>query len=221
MTANVHPETGISYGTIYGSRVQDLVNDIMEQGEDLTFAAWKCGMASRLENNLDELDEESYTDEIRQAIVSAIKAESNVGDERATQYADDLVPEIHETLEGGEKPDYDELVVSLLDAGLNDYLEFDEPDYDWAEQTDHGMVKYHLSWLGGAILVWVNESPWVIGCRQCSPCVPNAGNLEDPGDDTANCLAYSLPPDRLPEGYEGKPHLWKPDEYLKGIMEHE
>jgi len=70
-------------------------------------------------------------------------------------------------------------------------------------------VKYQIGYLGGAALLWVFESPHLAKARLCSPCVPNAGNLE------------SLDPD----GYEcyDVPAAWRtttpPYQNLKGIQQ--
>jgi hypothetical protein len=52
-------------------------------------------------------------------------------------------------------------------------------------------LKLELGWLGGAALVWVIESPHQTHARQCSPCVPNAGDLDSPDPDGVEC--YTLP----------------------------
>ncbi len=55
-----------------------------------------------------------------------------------------------------------------------DSLEIEEPA--WSLETD-GM-KLGISWLGGAPLLWVYESPHRAAVSLCSPCIPNAGNLD-------------------------------------------
>lgn len=52
-------------------------------------------------------------------------------------------------------------------------------------------VSYAVSWLGGAIIVFIYESPYVVKCAQCSPCVPGAGDLNNDGDYEA----YGVPED--------------------------
>lgn len=50
-------------------------------------------------------------------------------------------------------------------------------------------VNYRSSWLGGALNFWIFNSPVVTKCGLCSPCVPNAGNLDTEGDFEA----YGVP----------------------------
>lgn len=54
-------------------------------------------------------------------------------------------------------------------------------------------VKYMISWLGGAPLLWVFSSPYTGAYAQCSPCVPGAGDLETP--DEYGVICYDVPPD--------------------------
>jgi len=85
-----------------------------------------------------------------------------------------------------------ELAENILDSGLNDSLEFEEEEYDHTETTPDGKVSYHLGYLGGAPLIWILESPYVAQAPACSPCVPNAGDLDNMG---SGAYCYCPPPD--------------------------
>jgi hypothetical protein len=90
-----------------------------------------------------------------------------------------------------------------LDGGTlseDDDLDFDEDTatekfsnaYQCDEPTIEGEyegVKYRTSWLGGAMNLWIFESPFITKCRPCSLCVPGAGNL----DQTGEYEAYGVP----------------------------
>lgn len=54
-------------------------------------------------------------------------------------------------------------------------------------------VHYRTTWLGGAQLLWIFESPFTEECQPCSPCVPGAGNLDNP--DPGGMETYSVPAD--------------------------
>lgn len=64
-----------------------------------------------------------------------------------------------------------------------------DPDLDYfAENFDcyepSGTVEYDglivtFDWLGGCPLIIINESPFVASAVPCSPCVPNAGDLDN------------------------------------------
>ena len=68
-----------------------------------------------------------------------------------------------------------------------DGYEADEECYSL--ETD-GM-RLELSYLGGAAIVFVLESPHIGQARECSPCVPNAGDLDNRELGGFDC--YSLP----------------------------
>ena len=81
----------------------------------------------------------------------------------------------------------DELDYRLEHACEN--LQIEEPVI---EGTCDG-VSYAISWLGGAPLLWVFDSPVISKVRLCSPCVPNAGDLDSLDDDGYEC--YGIPAD--------------------------
>lgn len=70
-----------------------------------------------------------------------------------------------------------------------DDIQIDEPTI---EGTYEG-VKYQISWLGGAPLLFVFESPVISRARPCSPCVPNGGDLDNLCEDGVEC--YGVPDD--------------------------
>ena len=75
-----------------------------------------------------------------------------------------------------------------------DHIQIDEPIIE----GECEFVSYHISWLGGAPLLWVFYSPHVGRFDLCSPCVPNACNLTSPND--LGYEGYSVPPDWLRKG---------------------
>lgn len=86
-----------------------------------------------------------------------------------------------------------------------DLAEFEEnyecPDFDIDEPTYSGSykgVEYAVTYLGGAQILWVFESPNT-GCFDlCSPCVPGACNLDSPNPE--GYLGYDVPADWREEG---------------------
>lgn len=54
-------------------------------------------------------------------------------------------------------------------------------------------VQVRTTWLGGGLLIWVFESPFLGTYAQCSPCVPGAGDLNTPDENGVTC--YDVPPD--------------------------
>lgn len=81
---------------------------------------------------------------------------------------------------------------SFVDAILEEFSETYQCDEPSIEGTYEG-VKYRTFWLGGAMLLWVFHSPWVVSVRSaCSPCAPGAGDL-DSGLSPNGYLCYGVP----------------------------
>lgn len=154
MTANINPETGIPYGTIYLSRLADWVfNEFFYNGENLTYkAAWEEFLSEK-ESDFLNLQEE-----------------------------------------GSEEAEGCDTFADWKDENINDWEEEFNNLY-MAEEEEYFLetdgMELLLTYLGGAGLVYVLKSPHTTQCGQCSPCVPNAGNLESEG----STLAYALPRD--------------------------
>jgi hypothetical protein len=81
----------------------------------------------------------------------------------------------------------------------NDRYYDDEPTHEFdIECPGYGRVKGRTTWLGGALMVWIFESPFSGLFRLCSPCVPGACDLDSPADplrDNVGCIGYDVPAD--------------------------
>ena len=92
-----------------------------------------------------------------------------------------------------ECPDFDE---NEAEIEVEKRLELESERIQIEEPTLAGIcegVRYEISWLGGAPLLWVFESPVISKARLCSPCCPNAGDLNSLDDDGYEC--YGIPAD--------------------------
>jgi hypothetical protein len=101
-----------------------------------------------------------------------------------------------------ENPKADEEEFSDLYEGEEENYELEtETDFTGANgKTEKRPLKLGLSYLGGAPLVWVFESPYTTRARLCSPCCPNAGDLDN--QDPHGLVCYTLPPDWFPSDKE-------------------
>ena len=73
-------------------------------------------------------------------------------------------------------------------------VDSDEPVHEF-EIDD---IKGRTTWLGGALLVWIFESPHTGVFQLCSPCVPGACNLDSPVDvlrEKVGEIGYDVPPE--------------------------
>lgn len=88
-----------------------------------------------------------------------------------------------------------------LPTDLESYIDnaIEHADLQIEEPTTEGVyegVSYRISWLGGAPLLWITEGPVGMAESLCSPCVPNAADLDSGfvyGDDGSKYCCYVLP----------------------------
>ena len=76
-----------------------------------------------------------------------------------------------------------------------EHYQCEEPVVRYVLTDDAGQptLEVQTTWLGGAQLLWVFKSPYRTKARLCSPCVPNAGDLDNLDPDGEEC--YDVPPD--------------------------
>lgn len=109
-------------------------------------------------------------------------------DEHWMQHVDEITKQVRRSVEDGDitEDDYDdELELMLEKAG--DAWSDDEPVYTFTKDGVNGRT----TWLGGALLLWVFESPHIGQFKLCSPCVPNACDLNSPIEDGYD--GYTVP----------------------------
>ena len=181
MRPNTNPETGIAYGVISANSLNP------ETVWDLTFNNGRA----------------VYAEEALADLKKSIEAD-----------ADAIEEEVRITLEerGGFTPrEFDDQLESWVEAayerqgfsGRDDYIEtrtekeseFIEIDEEVYEGETEG-VKYRVTWLGGAQIVLIFESPVVTRAYECSPCIPGAGDLDSPALDLG-VECYGVPTDWL------------------------
>lgn len=132
-------------------------------------AQWLWGQVTNIS------EEEAYK-ELRAEIEAAIKNE------------------ILDAVEAGVESPYDDeddigYEVERRFERAVDSIQIEEP---YLEGECEG-VRYGISHLGGAALLWVFESPIISTARLCSPCVPNAGDLDSLDPSGYEC--YGIPDD--------------------------
>ncbi|MBW2636001.1 MAG: hypothetical protein JRC86_00495 [Deltaproteobacteria bacterium] len=76
-----------------------------------------------------------------------------------------------------------------------DDIEIDEPSYALSINEDGIKLELGLSCLGGAYNVWVYSSPFRASAAPCSPCCPNAGDLDTRVEPGYGVVCYDLPAD--------------------------
>ena len=86
----------------------------------------------------------------------------------------------------GDPDDLDEALDEALDRFNDEYM-CEESSYRLVQDG----LELELTHLGGAPLVWVLKSPHTTRVRLCSPCCPNAGDLNAPDENGVE--AFTLP----------------------------
>lgn len=180
MQPNVNPETLIRYGVIACDKLdQDLVQELF-YGPDAVDLSYKA--------TYDEAKVQAttlYWSLIEEADISAAEsgADREVGFDR--ERSQEMWFDLH-------NHEYDEelFVERALERDTDIGWQIDEPEIEGVYEG----VTYRIGWLGGAPLLWVLKGPMTYVRSLCSPCVPNAADL-DSGFDQNGFLTYTVPQD--------------------------
>jgi len=186
---NCHPETGVRYGVIACNSLDpDLVTELF-YGQQATNVSYDEAYADAKREA-----EKEFEDLVDQAEIAANETDPNMGEGDFQTFVDKWLFD-----NCGE--DTEEGFVELRLDQFADQCEIDEPTI---QGTLEG-VEYQITWLGGAPLLWVLKGPQGWANQLCSPCVPNAANLDDGytltteprHQDEGDFLCYCTPRDWL------------------------
>ena len=173
-------ETGTRFGYIRADSLHpDLLHYLLyEIGNDLSYAEAEAAELADLNAQADDIEEEART-----ALAELVSPNSSEYEARL----ETVDEEAYEKLGYTDREDFiDQRLSHAMD---NCYCE--EPIIEF--ECDG--VKGRTSYLGGALNLWIFESPVVGKFAEYSPCVPGAGNLDQPDEDGVE--TYTVPPDWL------------------------
>lgn len=161
MLTNVNPTTNVRYGVISTSSLDPDVLDILWYvvGKDLTYTSFLDNIKKEAENEAD-----AYEDEVKVEI-----GETDYHMLSNDQYVERKVEQMWERRGYDSREDY---VEAMVEARTSEYYA-EEP----VIEGEYEGVKYQIDWLGGSPLLWVLEGPRGWARSLCSPCVPNAADL--------------------------------------------
>jgi hypothetical protein len=167
LPTNHNPDTGIAYGYISANALDpDIVDELQMDGTDVYY-----------EPALDDYQQDLSINPVLQD-----EACEDAGTKRDDLNENELRAQALAYIRGRWSG-------SKWEQEFNDSYQPDEPVHEGEKDG----VKYRTSWLGGALNVWVFESPHITETAvQCSPCVPGAGNLDQVGEGHYQC--YDVPP---------------------------
>lgn len=191
--ANRHPETGIRYSVVACNDLdQDLVQELWfgSGATDLTYLA-------AYEEAKKEAEQE-YETLLEEAEIAASEIDPNMSALEREEFIEKWFDRMDWEF------DKERFVERKLEQ-FSDMYESDEPEIEGEWEG----VKYLISWLGGAPLVWISEGPVGYARRLCSPCVPGAADISSPDD-------YRLEGEPESEGFEYEcycpPRDWWPSD---------
>ena len=203
MPANVNEKTGVSYGVIPSNDVSYVMEQITSKGTNLSFEEAKKDFADSFKAFVEDLRKLPKT-EYDESAKDELNAFFKLFWFRPERYTEDVdLEKLY------SEPDYDSILSLLDNQGMWDGRDGDGDSYKHEWETENGTVKVLTTTLGGAGLIYVVESPWVADVMMCSPCCPNAGDLKKPLEN--GFTAYCLPPEDMPEDWQGKARLLTSD----------
>lgn len=162
MMWNTNPDTGIRYGVIALNSLDPYVIDDLWYGPDaVNVTEDEAGRYARadLEMEWDQLRED--------AEIAASETDPNMSDAEREDF-------VERWLNDNKGVPDRETYIEVCMQEFWDQCQIDEPTI---EGTYEG-VRYQISWLGGAPILWVFEGPLGFAERLCSPCVPGAADLD-------------------------------------------
>lgn len=202
MRPNVDHQTGIPYGVVSSNNVPQLISDIQERGRNVSYEGAKERFLKSLRGDLEDFDSSDLPDDLSDPIDNRVAREEALwkffcgvmrghGLTRSPEHSKDSNPLIKDLVRSCDVIegtfDIDEVIEIATDM-WNDQYQEDGDCYEW---KDHEFW-YRLGDQG--MTVWVMKSPYVTYCKLCSPCCPNAGDLQSCTDDDSGTIAYCLGP---------------------------
>lgn len=163
MTSNCNTTTGIRFGYISGNSLDPATVEILmygDQAKDVSYANAYAEAKAEAET--------SWASIVEEAGIAASEVDAGMNDKDRESFIAKWIEEHHTGC-----ADMEEFVDIELQA-FSDQSQIDEPYIE----GDFEGVKYGTSWLGGALNFFIFEGPVGYVERLCSPCVPNAGDLD-------------------------------------------
>lgn len=183
---NCNPVTGIRYGVIAGQNVSGLLDDILTNGIDVTYAASKKEVIAEIVGLLNGDDED--------ALASFILDRSH-----HDQVASRALAKTYLADQDGETATETDAETVFDALNIGECQQSDENNYTYKDKAGN---EFHLSYLGGASLIYCIKTDTIVHCKDlCSPCVPDAGDL-DSGLTTPGIgyECYGVPSQYVPDG---------------------
>lgn len=195
---NINPLTGIRYGVISLRSIDPDVAELLMFGPD--------AIDQDFERLCREVEDEAQREvEIIQdgAEIAATETDPNMSEHEREDFVERRV---ELTLAQLGFKGIDDLVGYRIDQFVESYMS-DEPHI----VGRYDDIEYQITWLGGAPLLWILDGPIGFARCLCSPCVPEAADLDSgfcSGDegvrDDSWHQSYVVPKNWMPVTQEAK-----------------
>lgn len=178
MMTNINPETGVRFGTIYLNNLDpDTASWLWDEAENISERTAYKELKAEVEREADALEEE--------CAIAIRERDGNMPESDFQRVLETEIEAAYGRLGYQDRDDF----IETENERRGENMQIEEP---YLEGECEG-VKYGISHLGGAGLLWVYFSPHVTRAKLCSPCVPNAGDLDSRDPDGYEC--YDVPED--------------------------
>ncbi len=169
MTANINKDTGIAFGIISSHAIHgDMIDTLLYSSHSRDLSFDEC-LKEHLTVKRREFDAAAEELSIKRAETGEDRENPNIGE---------------------DDPEFDE---AFETEAFSESYQQEEP----AIAGEYEGVSYQTTWLGGAMMLYIFKSPILTKCAVCSPCVPNAGDL----DNVGAYLAYGVPTGWLDDAF--------------------
>jgi len=182
MIPNYDPAAGIHYGCIsQHSLMPEAMSDIWDKAHDLSYESAKDDLLNGIVRALEGDESREAQEEALESALSDLFYGERRAEEKETAISEIIEQwtEIQHSTPASEE-DKDALWQFVEDR-FNDSYECDQRSWLWEDEG------YSLS---NCLIsdIFVSKSPYFTYAPECSPCVPNAGNL-DSASEKMNCTA--------------------------------
>lgn len=173
---NYNTDTGLPFGVISFNRLAEWCNQDLFFGDgarDLSYEEALEGLKAEAKA--------AWAEQLELAEIAAAETDPCMGSSGVEHFIDRFMAD---ALGSDDEEDF----ISNYIEKHAEHISIDEPII---EGTCDG-VSYRISWLGGAPLLFVFDSPYRTFADKCSPCVPGACSLDSLNPAGFEC--YDVPP---------------------------
>ena len=178
MSANINEKTGIAYGVVQGNNAPTLLETIFDNGNDDSYDAAKKEKINEILALLEGGDEDS--------LAHFINEHAHKDKVESLAAAKEFLSE-----QGDETPSEDDAEAIFDSLNIGEHWESDENNYSYDDGKGN---KFIMTYLGGAPLIYCIETTCIVQVKSlCSPCVPNAGDLDSGLVESGGYECYGIP----------------------------